>query len=134
MSCSRSRASHLEVPDADKRRGSYLGTEIDGIWWKRYRQGGFFARGSGEWWIDADAFCCRRWLTREPLRIELARVREIGIGTSHAGRRLCGRPVLKLVWEQDGLRLSSGFYVSKDRRAVEALRAELLRIGPNTVP
>jgi hypothetical protein len=121
----------MTVPDTDKRRGAYLGTEIDGKWWRRYRKEGFFCRGSGEWWIEEGHFCCRRWLTTEPLRIELDRVREIKIGTSHAGRWLCGRPVLKLLWEKDGRRLGSGFYMSKDRAAVEALRAELLERCPN---
>jgi hypothetical protein len=29
----------------DKRRGRYLGTEMDEKWWKRYAQEGWFARG-----------------------------------------------------------------------------------------
>mgnify|MGYP001567496802 CR=1 FL=1 len=33
------------------KKGNYLGTEIDEKWWKRYRSPGFFARGSGEFWM-----------------------------------------------------------------------------------
>ena len=35
-----------------KRRGHYLGTEVDGKWWSRYRKDGFFARGLGKYWIE----------------------------------------------------------------------------------
>mgnify|MGYP000283042842 CR=1 FL=1 len=52
-----------------KKPGSYLGTEIEGKWWKRYREAGFFARGNGEWWIENGALCFRRQLTRTPLVI-----------------------------------------------------------------
>jgi hypothetical protein len=36
----------------EKRRGHYLGTEIDEKWWRRYRKDGFLARGLGEYWIE----------------------------------------------------------------------------------
>jgi hypothetical protein len=28
-------------------KAQYVGTEVDGRWWKRYRAAGFFARGNG---------------------------------------------------------------------------------------
>jgi len=36
----------------DRRRGCYLGTEIDEKWWKRYAREGLFVRGNGEYWFD----------------------------------------------------------------------------------
>jgi hypothetical protein len=35
------------------KQGHYFGTEIDGKWWRRYRESGYSARGSGELDIDA---------------------------------------------------------------------------------
>jgi hypothetical protein len=40
-----------------KKRGSYLGTEVDEKWYKRYRRDGFFARGSGEYWNRGQGKC-----------------------------------------------------------------------------
>ncbi len=106
----------------EKRPGSYLGTEIDEKWWKRYREDGFFARGSGEWWIDGGALCFRRYLTRRPLVIPFDKVTEVRIGTWHAGRWILGRPIFKVLWTRDGLKLSSGFCLAGDRRrAMELL-------------
>ena len=56
------------------RRGHYLGTEVGGKWWRRYRGRGFFARGNGSYWADSEAFRFLRYLTRKPLEIPFARV------------------------------------------------------------
>jgi hypothetical protein len=105
-----------------KKPGSYLGTEIEGKWWKRYREDGFFARGNGEWWIENGALCFRRLMTRTPLVIPFDEVTEVKIGTWHAGRWILGRPIFKILWSRKGLRLSSGFYLEGDRRrAMELL-------------
>lgn len=109
----------------EKRRGSYLGTEIDEKWWKRYREDGFFARGNGEWWIEGGAFSFRRFLTRTPLVIPFDKVTEVKIGNWHAGRWILGKPIFKILWTREGLRLSSGFYLESDRRRAMELLALL---------
>ena len=104
--------------------GHYLGTVIDGKWWKRYRRGGFFARGNGEYWLTDDGFCFLRYLTRTPLVIPFARVVGVEIGKSHAGRWIPGPGgILRLCWEKEGQKLSSGFIVSRRREETEALAA-----------
>ncbi len=52
----------------DKKKGHYIGTEINEKWWSRYREEGFFARGNGEYWFDEDFFYFRRYPTKEPNR------------------------------------------------------------------
>jgi hypothetical protein len=106
-------------------RGHYLGTEIDGKWWRRYRGRGFFSRGSGRYWSDAEAFRFLRHLTRAPLEIPFARVSAVEIGTRHAGRWTAGIPIVKIVWEEDGHRLSSGFVVSSERAHVDNVVSEI---------
>ena len=114
------------TPDSsNQRRGHYLGTEIDEKWWKRYRKDKFFARGSGEYWLDDTSFCFRRYLAKHPIVIPFAKVIEVKIGKSHAGRWLLGSRVLKLIWEKDGMRLSSGFIISRNQQKTEALMADL---------
>jgi hypothetical protein len=107
------------------RRGHYVGTEVDGRWWRRYRRRGFFARGNGTYWADSEAFRFLRYLTRTPLAIPFPRVSAIETGTRHAGRWLMGVPIVKIVWEDDGRRLSSGFVVSRDPLEIENVVAEL---------
>jgi len=107
----------------EKKPGSYLGTEIDEKWWRRYREDGFFARGNGEWWVDGDALYFRRLMTRTPLVIPFDKVAEVKIGTWHAGRWILGRPIFKILWSRKGLRLSSGFYLAGDRRRAMELLA-----------
>lgn len=109
----------------ERRPGSYLGTEIDGKWWKRFRGEGFFARGNGEWWIEGGALYFRRFLTQTPLVIPFDKVTEVKIGTWHSGRWILGRPIFKVFWGREGLRLSSGFYLESDRRRAMELLAML---------
>ncbi len=70
----------------DKKKGHYIGTEINEKWWSRYRGEGFFARGNGEYWFDEDFFYFRRYLTKEPIKIPFNRIQEIKTGNWHAGR------------------------------------------------
>lgn len=113
-------------PEASNRRkGQYLGTEIDEKWWKRYRKDKFFARGNGEYWIDDTGLYFRRYLTKHPIEIPFAKVIELKIGKSHAGKWLLGAWVLKLIWEKDGMKLSSGFVVSRNQQETEAVMADL---------
>ena len=112
----------------DRQPGHYLGTEIDEKWWKRYMRHGFFARGNGEYWLDTEGFSFLRHLTGRPLVIPYALVVEVKIGKGHAGRWQPGPGgVLKLVWEYEEKRLSSGFVVSRKREESEALAAEIRR-------
>jgi hypothetical protein len=116
-----------------KQTGSYLGTEIDERWWKRYRQAGFFARGSGEYWFDEDALCFLRYLTKRPLRIPYAAIRRIDTGTFHAGKWILGHPIVKIIWQSDGQSLSSGIAVhggdEGSERFIQTLRTHLHERG-----
>lgn len=115
------------------RRGHYLGTEMDGKWWRRYRGRGFFARGNGRYWADSETFHFLRRLTRTPLEIPFARVTAVETGTRHAGRWCLGIPIVKIVWEQDGHGLSSGFVVSREPLEVESVVSEIRARVPGTL-
>ncbi len=114
----------------EKKRGHYLGTEIEGKWWRRYMRDGLFARGSGEYWYDEQSFYFRRYLTRDPIVIPLPRVREVQLGRWHAGRWTWGAPIVKLVWETDDLSLSSGFVLSWDESQTQQVVEDLERRLP----
>ena len=112
------------------KKGNYLGTEIDETWWKRYRAPGFFARGSGEFWMDETGVHFRRLLTRAPLTITWSEMTGAKLGTWHAGQWVLGRPFLKIGFTRDGRDLSAGFCFSrgKDRgdwRVTEQLAEDL---------
>ena len=112
-------------------RGSYLGTEIAGRWWRRYRARGFFSRGNGELWLDDEGFHFRRLLTRSPLDIAWREMTRVRLGRWHAGRWAAGRPVLKVDFERDGRQLSAGFVLPGERQRIEELADELRgRIAP----
>jgi hypothetical protein len=110
-----------------KRVGAYLGTEIDETWWKRYRKDGFFARGSGEYWFEDDVLYFRRYLTKKPIAIPYNGIEEVRVGKWHAGQWRMGKPILKIVWLKNGLRLSSGFVVSRSLEETLNLKEELER-------
>ena len=92
-----------------KAEGYYFGTVIDGKWWKRYGEKGFFARGNGLYWIDGDDFCFQKHLSGDPIRIPLRAVDEVSVGKWHAGKWGGGRPVVKIGWTENGRRLVAGF-------------------------
>jgi hypothetical protein len=96
------------------KKGSYFGTVMDGKWWRRYRGGGFFARGNGEFWMNDDGIQFRRLLTKEPLAIKWHEARRATLGKSHAGRWAMGRPILKIGFVREGESLEAGFYLSAD--------------------
>jgi hypothetical protein len=112
-----------------KRRGHYLGTEVEGKWWRRYTKPPFFASGSGTYWYDDRAFYFHRCLTRSPLELAFERRQEIQIGRWHGGRWACGAPVVKLIWVDDGLSLSSGFVLSRSESHTRQVLQELERRG-----
>lgn len=88
----------------DRKRGHYLGTEIDERWWRRY-------------------------ITANPIVIPLHDVVEVKVGKWHSGRWAGGKPIVKLVWVKEAVRLSSGFILSADRGETERLAAELRSQG-----
>jgi hypothetical protein len=123
--------------DLENRVGSYLGTEIDGKWWKRYKEHHFFARGLGEWRFTDQGFSFQRALTRAPLIIPYHLVTTIGTGTWHAGQWLMGRTLVKVYWSQEGLSLCSGFFVSRLNEETQRFALELerrVRLGGGSAP
>jgi hypothetical protein len=109
----------------ERRRGHYLGTEIDERWWRRYTKDGFFARGMGEYWFDTSALFFRRHLTDAPLVVSFGDVLEIKVGKWHSGRWAGGARVVKIVWKKENNRLSSGFVFSSDAGETERLVQEI---------
>jgi hypothetical protein len=109
----------------EKRRGHYLGTEVDEKWWRRHTKDKLLSRGLGECWIEEGSLLFRRLLTSDPIAIPLRDVYEIKVGTWHSGRWAAGAPVVKVVWRKDDLRLSSGFVLSADLTETKALVGEL---------
>ena len=107
------------------KKGNYLGTEIDGKWWRRYRSKGFFARGNGEFTMDEDGIHFLRLMTKDPLTIPWTEIRSATLGKSHAGRWMLGRPILKVGFQRDGSDLVAGFYLAKDWTPMEQLAADL---------
>jgi hypothetical protein len=100
-----------------QRAGHYLGTEVGGKWWRRYRAPGFFARGNGAWWFEEGELRFHRALTKETTRIPLRLVTGVSFGTRHAGQWHAGKPIVKVAWTLDGQQLSSGF---GDRASADA--------------
>jgi hypothetical protein len=84
------------------KKGNYVGTEIDGSWWKRCRGAAFFARGNGEFRLDDEGIHSLRNLTKTPLVIAWGEMSEATLGTWHAGRWIRGRPILKVRFARDG--------------------------------
>jgi len=107
-----------------RKSGHYFGTVIGGKWWKRYRKAHMFARGKGSYWYDEEAFYFLRLLTKTPMRIPFGAMTGFETGQWHAGQWAGGKKVLKIVWEKEGERLSSGFTVAGE---AEALLAALKR-------
>ncbi|WP_018953587.1 hypothetical protein [Thioalkalivibrio sulfidiphilus] len=112
----------------EQKRGHYLGTEIDEKWWRRYSKDGLLARGNGEYWIDASALIFRRYITDQPIMINFLDVIGVKVGKWHSGRWVYGVPVVKVVWNKAGTRLSSGFVLSRDASETEALVQQLRSI------
>jgi hypothetical protein len=107
---------------------SYVGTELNGKWWKSYRKDGFFVRGNGLHTFEEDALTFKRLLMKEPLRIPYSAISGVRTGTWHAGKWLAGRPIVKVDWTApDGSTLSSGFGFATDEMA-DAMLSELNRM------
>lgn len=111
--------------DINEKTGLYLGTEIDEKWWKRYRKDTLLVRGNGKYWDDDKAFYFLRYLTEEPIVIPFKNIIEFKIGKWHSGKWCFGHPILKIVWLKDGLKLSSGFLMSKKNDDIKKIISEL---------
>jgi len=98
----------------DRKKGNYLGTDIDGKWWKRHRADGMLSRGNGELWMDAEGIHFHRLLLKQDILIRWDAMTGFSLGKWHAGKWLAGYPVLKVHWEKDGTSLCSGFFLVKD--------------------
>ncbi len=109
----------------DRKRGHYLGTEINERWWHRYWKDGLFARGNGEYWFDTSTLFFRRHLTDTPIEIPFSDVLDIKVGKWHSGKWAGGAPVVKIVWQKEANRLSSGFIFSRDTRETALLVQEI---------
>mgnify|MGYP001824853121 CR=1 FL=1 len=107
------------------KQGHYFGTEIGGKWWRRYRESGFFARGSGEFDIDAAGIHFRRKLSKAALLIGWDEIKAARTGKSHAGQWGVRRPVLKVDFARDDLELCAGFTLSRDWDETEKLAADI---------
>jgi hypothetical protein len=118
----------------EEQAGHYIGSAVEGKWWRRYLKAPFFAQGTGRYWYDEHAFYFHRSLTRDPLVIPFRSVRGIEVGYWHCGTWAWGAPIVKLVWEHDGHELSSGFVVARDndqaQRVVEDLRQRVPASSP----
>jgi hypothetical protein len=110
-----------------RKTGHYFGTEIDEKWWKRYKKEHMFARGKGAYWYDGEAFYFLKMLTKTPMAIPFGRIVGFKTGKWHAGQWAGGRRVLKIIWEREGLRLSSGFTIPGDAGEFDALVLTLKR-------
>ena len=108
-----------------KRKGHYFGTEINEIWWKRYMKDNLFARGTGEYWYHDHALSFRRYLTNTPIVLRYESVIGFKTGRWHAGRWGGGHQIIKIIWQKQGVRLSSGFLLSKHRDVTEYILGQL---------
>lgn len=109
------------------KRGSYYGTEVNGQWWRRYRGPAFFARGNGEFYMDAAGIEFRKTLTNRPLQIGWDEVTSIQLGAWHAGRWGGRKPILKVGFHRDGECLAAGFGLRVDQATLQQLVADLRR-------
>lgn len=112
-----------------KKRGQYLGTRIVNRWWQSYTRGEFVTRGAGEYWIKDGCLFFQSYASQQPMILPLSKLAEIKVCPCQ--RRTGGVPILKLVWEQEGRWLSSGFVLSglldESNHLLSSLRSEGLR-------
>jgi hypothetical protein len=92
-----------------KKRGQYLGTEIDHKWWQRYSEEGFFTRGTGEYWIKDGTFYFQHQVRQKPIKLPLQDIVEIALHPCNRRTKIGVMQIIELVWQKDGLWLSSSF-------------------------
>ena len=105
--------------------GKYFGTEINEKWWRRYTKNKMLARGNGLFSYNEQSLSFLRRLTKVPISIPFAAIQEFKTGRWHAGQWGAGQSIIKVIWKQGGLLLSSGFTVSKDKSTADRVLAEL---------
>lgn len=109
------------MADLEKKKGHYLGTEIDETWWRRYTADRFLARGLGEYWLDDADLYFHRHFIESPITIPLKSIQAVKTGKWHAGQWAAGVDVVKVIWLKDGMRLSSGFVLVDDAETSELI-------------
>jgi len=104
-------------------KGVYLGTDIVEHWWSRLPKTEICPRSRGTWWYDERGFYFQRHLTEHPIFIPVKSIIRMQLGKRHAGTWVITSHILKIFWNQDNLKLSSGFIISKSRsEAVRLIR------------
>jgi hypothetical protein len=99
----------------------YLGTEINGKCWKRYRKNKMFTRGDGKFYADDKMIYFHRLLTNDPISIDIKDITGYSMAKWHSGKWMMGYHVLKVNWQKDGLVLSSGFFLYKNELDIRSL-------------
>jgi hypothetical protein len=108
-----------------KVKGKYFGTEINQKWWNRYMKNKMLARGNGTFSYNDNAISFLRLLTKVPIVIEFDKILDLKIGKWHAGQWGKGRPIIKILWKNNGRLLSSGFSISAEPEEFETVLSEL---------
>ncbi len=103
----------------EKLKGYYFGTVIDGKWWKKYFRYTFISRGLGRYWQTDDGIHFLRYLTKRSLFIPYDKMCDIKISASHGGKWAHGKPVLNIIWNNEGKHLSSGFFIEDKKMTLE---------------
>jgi len=111
-----------------KLAGKYFGTGTDKKWWKRYRRNNLLARGNGTFSYNEQSISFLRLLTTKPIIIELEQIVEIKVGKWHAGQWGAGKPILKIIWKNKNILLSSGFSISTEPDAIKEVLNDLNNI------
>lgn len=104
-----------------KREGAYLGTDMNEKWWRRFTGLKMFARGNGKFWLEGDSVNFHRYLTKKPLVLPFSVIEGFKIGKWHCGKWGGGHPILKILWNHEGKKLSSGFLFTRDSQEVQQL-------------
>lgn len=105
--------------------GKYFGTEINQKWWRRYTKNKMLARGNGTFSYNEQAISFLRLMTKTPMVIEFKKITDFKLGKWHAGQWGGGRPIIKILWENNGQLLSSGFSISADSNEFDSILLEL---------
>ena len=112
-----------------KKRGQYLGTEIDHKWWRRYRKGGFSTRGVGEYWIKDGSLFFQHRARQNPICLPLQNIVEIVLCPCKQRFRTGNKPIVRLTWQKGDRWLSSGFALSEGIVEASGLLASLRAVS-----
>jgi hypothetical protein len=122
----------IPTKDSLTKKGLYLGTEIDEKWWKRYIHNKFFMRGNGKYWVDQTSFYFLRYLTKDPMIIPFNKITGLKEGKWHSGKWVGNLLVLKILWVENGVKLSSGFVITRNsikfHQILDELRNNILNL------